>query len=412
MAQASGFALIENSASGQGNAYAGAAAHVTDASTIFFNPAGMMRLEGDSISIAGHFIMPDASFTNNGSTHGPGGLGGLLTPADDDGGASAFVPNFYWVKTIDEQMKFGLGIQTTFGLATKYKNGWTGQYHAVETDLKTVNLNPSIAYQVNDKLSVGGGLDFVIGEIIFTSAIPLSNLAAVPDGFADLEADNFSDPGFGFNFGLQYEIDMNTIIGASFRSEIDLDFSGDADFTVPAFVAPGFPDGGLTSSVTLPASLALSVAKKMDKITYLADITWTGWSSFDELRIVYDSGVPSDTVTTQSWEDTLRYSVGFDYQYSDKMVLRSGLAYDETPIPSPERRTARIPGNDRTWLSFGLTYMLDDQSSIDVGYSHLFIDDTEINNTLETSDPRLNATLTGTYTASVDILSVQWNKKF
>jgi len=409
MAQASGFALIENSASGQGNAYAGAAAHVTDASTIFFNPAGMMRLEGDSISIAGHFIMPDASFTNNGSTHGPGGLGGLLTTADDDGGSSAFVPNFYWVKTIDEQMKFGLGIQTSFGLSTKYKKGWTGQYHAVETDLKTVNLNPSIAYQVNDKLSVGGGLDFVIGEIIFTSAIDFSNLGPFPDGFADLEADNYSDPGLGFNFGLQYEIGMNTIIGASYRSEIDLDFSGDADFTV---TVPGFPDGGLTSSVTLPASLALSVAKKMDKITYLADITWTGWSSFDELLIEYDRGMPEDTLTTQDWDDTLRYSVGFDYQYSEKMVLRSGLAYDETPIPSPERRTARIPGNDRTWLSFGLTYMLDDQSSIDVGYSHLFIDDTEINNTLESSNSGLNATLTGTYTASVDILSVQWNKKF
>ena len=410
MAQAGGFGLIENSASGQGNAYAGAAAHVTDASTIFFNPAGMMQLEGDSISIAGHFIMPDASFTNNGSVHGTPGVGGPLTTADDDGGVNAFVPNFYWVKTIDEQMKFGLGVQTTFGLATEYKKGWTGQYHAVETDLKTVNLNPSIAYQVNDKLSVGGGLDFVIGEIIFTSAIDFSNLnPALPDGFADLTADNYSDPGLGFNFGLQYEIDMNTIIGASFRSEIDLDFSGDADFTVPV---PGFPDGGLTSTVTLPASLALSVAKKMDKITYLADITWTGWSSFDELRIVYDSGVPSPTVTTEDWDDTFRYSVGFDYQYSDKMVLRSGLAYDETPIPSPERRTARIPGNDRTWLSFGLTYMLDDQSSIDVGYSHLFIDDTEINNTLETINSGLNATLTGTYTASVDILSVQWNKKF
>jgi len=416
MAQASGFALIENSASGQGNAYAGAAAHVTDASTIFFNPAGMMRLEGDSISIAGHFIMPDASFTNNGSTHGPGGLGTTLTQADDDGGASAFVPNFYWVKTIDEQMKFGLGVQTTFGLATKYAAGWTGQYHAVETDLKTINLNPSIAYQVNGKLSLGGGLDIVIGEVILTSAIDLSNINGGPDGFADLTADIYSDPGLGFNFGLQYEIDMNTIIGASYRSEIDLDFSGDADFTVPVPFGPFgtaiFLDTGIDASITVPASLSLSVARKKDKITYLADITWTGWSSFDELRIVYDNPAQPDTVTTESWDDTYRYSVGFDYQYSDTMILRSGLAYDETPIPSPERRTPRIPGNDRTWLSFGLTYMLDDQSSIDVGYSHLFIDDAEINNTLETIDPRLNATLTGTYKASVDILSVQWNKKF
>jgi long-chain fatty acid transport protein len=418
MAQASCFALIEQSASGQGNAYAGAAAHVTDASTIFFNPAGMMRLEGDSISIAGHFIMPESSFTNSGSALNPAAGGGPLTGQDDDGGANAFVPNFYWVKSLDDEMKFGLGVQTTFGLATKYEADWVGRYHAVETELKTVNINPSIAYQVNDQLSIGGGLDLVLAEVIFSSAIDGGTLLGAPqtaDGFADLEADNFSDPGFGINVGLQYMLSSDTVFGASFRSEIDLDVSGNADFTVPPPLAGAFPDGGLTASVTLPASLALSVAKKMDKITYLADITWTGWSSFDELRIVYDSGTPSDTVTTQDWDDTLRYSIGFDYQYSDKMVLRSGLAYDETPIPSAERRTARIPGNDRTWLSFGLTYMLNDQSSIDVGYSHLFIDDTEINNTLEVEPPggpALNATLTGTYSASVDILSVQWNKKF
>jgi long-chain fatty acid transport protein len=418
MAQAGGFGLLENSASGQGNAFAGAAAHVTDASTIFFNPAGMMRLEGDSISIAGHFIMPESSFTNNGSALNPAAGGGPLTGFDDDGGASAFVPNFYWVKTIDEQMKFGLGVQTSFGLATEYDQGWVGRYHAIETDLKTVNINPSIAYQVNEQLSIGGGLDLVIADIIFTSEIDAGTLLGAPqtmDGFADLEADNFSDPGFGINVGLQYLLNADTVFGASFRSEIDIDMSGNADFTVPAPLAGAFPDGGLTSSVTLPASLSLSVAKKMDKITYLADITWTGWSSFDELRIVYDSGTPSDTVTTQDWDDTFRYSIGFDYQYSDKMVLRSGLAYDETPIQSPERRTARIPGNDRTWLSFGLTYILNDQSSVDVGYSHLFIDDTEIDNTLEVAPPggpALNATLTGTYTASVDILSVQWNKKF
>jgi len=106
VAQASGFGLLENSASGQGNAYAGAAAHVTDASTIFFNPAGMMRLEGDSISIAGHFIAPDASFTNNGSTPSPAlpapPFPALLMGPNDDGGVSAFVPNFYWVKTLDD----------------------------------------------------------------------------------------------------------------------------------------------------------------------------------------------------------------------------------------------------------------------------------------------------------------------
>ena len=206
LAQASGFALIENSASGQGNAYAGAAAHVTDGSTIFFNPAGMMRLEGDSLTLAGHFIMPSSEFANNGSTINPAlspPFPPLLGGPDDDGGASAFVPNLYWVKTIDEQMKFGLGFQTLFGLATKYDENWVGRYHAVETDLKTFNINPSVAYQVNEKLSVGGGIDMVIGDIKFTNAIDFGSICAslgpipgcsVPqgfDGFADLEGDNF-----------------------------------------------------------------------------------------------------------------------------------------------------------------------------------------------------------------------------
>ena len=434
MAQASGFGLLENSASGQGNAFAGAAAHTTDASTIFFNPAGMMRLEGDQLSIAGHIINPESSFTNSGSTATPAFGSPLLIGIDDDGGASAFVPNFYWVKTLDNEMKFGLGVQTSFGLAIKYDRGWVGRYHAVETDLKTININPSIAYQVNDQLSVGGGLDVVLADVIFTSAIDIGAIctaaagAGTPfpgclttpqtnDGFADLTADNLSDPGFGFNFGLQYEVDMNTVLGVSYRSEIDLEVEGTADFTLPANAAAIpigaslFLDTGINAKVTTPASLSLSASRKAGKVTYLADITWTGWSSFEELRIVYDNPMQPDTVTTQSWDDTFRYSVGFDYQYSDNMILRSGIAYDETPIPSPERRTARIPGNDRTWLSFGLSYILDDQSSVDVGYSHLFIDDTGINNTLEAAVP-LDATLTGSYSASVDILSVQWNKTF
>ena len=425
MAQASGFALIENSASGQGNAYAGAAAHTTDGSTIFFNPAGMMRLEGDSISIAGHFISPDSSFTNDGTSSVNPLLGGaLLTGPDDDGGSNAIVPNLYWVKTIDEQMKFGLGVQTLFGLATEYDSNWVGRYHAVETDLKTFNINPSIAYQVNEKLSIGGGIDLVVADITFTNAIDFGSICAansigpcaVPqahDGFADLEGDNFSDPSFGFNFGLQYLIAADTIFGLSYRSEIDVDLSGDADFTVPVSATLGplgtvlFIDTGIEAGLTLPASLALSVAHKADKFTYLADITWTGWSSFDELRIMFDNPAQADAVTPENWEDTLRYSIGFDYQYQSNMVLRAGLAYDETPIPSAELRTPRVPGNDRTWLSFGLTYTIDSESSIDVGYSHLFIDDVPINNADATG-----AILSGEYEASVDILSVQWNKSF
>ena len=234
------------------------------------------------------------------------------------------------------------------------------------------------------------------------------------DGFADLSGDNLSDPAFGFNFGLQYLITPVTNLGVSYRSEIDLEFEGTADFMVPAgatFLTAGgrFSDSAISAGVTLPASLALSVSHTVEKVTYLADVTWTGWSSFDELRIDYANPLQPDSVTTENWNDTLRYSVGFDYQYTDKMVLRSGVALDQTPVPNAERRTARIPGNDRKWVSFGLTYLLDEDLTLDVGYSHLFIKDVQINNEYESSIPTLESTQKGEYKASVNILSAQLN---
>jgi long-chain fatty acid transport protein len=423
---ASGFALIENGASGQGNAYAGSAAHAIDASTVFFNPAGMMQLEKDHFSIAGHYIKPNSSFTNQGSTAAVILGRTALTGSDDDGGLAAFVPNLYWVKSVDQQTKMGLGVQTLFGLATKYDDAWVGRYHAVETDLKTLNINPSIAFQVNSQMAIGGGIDMVFGDIVFSNAIDfgaicvalgLASATCSPqatDGFADLSGDNLSDPAFGFNFGLQYLITPATNLGVSYRSEIDLEFEGTADFMVPAgatFLTAGgrFSDSAISAGVTLPASLALSVSHTVEKVTYLADVTWTGWSSFDELRIDYANPLQPDSVTTENWNDTLRYSVGFDYQYTDKIVLRSGVALDQTPVPNAERRTARIPGNDRKWVSFGLTYLLDEDLTLDVGYSHLFIKDVQINNEYESSIPTLESTQKGEYKASVDILSAQLN---
>ncbi len=417
--QASGFALIENSASGQGNAYAGAAAHTNDASAVYFNPAGMMRLEGDQLVFAGHFVSPDSSFSNNGSVNSSTVGGGPIAGINDDGGFDALVPNFYWVTSIDDSMNFGLGVNSPFGLAIKYNDTWAGRYHAVESDLKIININPSVGYRVNDQLTVGGGLDLMLADVTLSSAVDFAALLGqtpgTDDGFVELTGDNLSDPAYGFNFGLQYDLSDRTTLGASYRSEVDVDVDGDADFSVPAsaalLVATGrFIDTGLKASITLPASLSLSVAHDIDDITFLADITWTGWSSFDELRIKFDNASQPDGVTTESWDDTLRYSVGLDYQYSPTVTLRGGIAFDETPVPSPERRTPRLPGNDRTWLSFGASYVLDETLSIDIGYSHLFVDDTKINNELESNaSDNVKATLTGNYDASVDILSVQLN---
>lgn len=413
-AQAAGFQLIENNASGQGNAYAGAAAIAEDASTVWFNPAGMMRLKKTETLVAGHFINPSSEFANNGSVFNDGSST-PLTGGNDDGGSPALVANFYHVADVDKQMKWGVGITTPFGLATVYDDQWVGRYHAVESDLRTININPSIAYKVDDKLSVGGGINVMLADVIFTNAIDFGSLLGAPgavDGFADLEADNFGSLSIGFNLGLLYDVSKATRIGVAYRSEIDIEVEGEAVFTVPTAAAPvqstgAFTNSALEAEVTLPQALSFSVAHEVDNMTWLADVTWTGWSSFEELRIRYANPAQPDSVTTENWEDSLRYSIGVDMKIDDKTTYRAGIAYDETPVPNDALRTPRVPDNSRTWISVGGTWVMDKNLTLDVGYSHLFISDTRINNQFESSQAPLNHTLTGTYSATVDILSTQ-----
>lgn len=421
---ASGFAVTEKSASAQGNSYAGVAASAEDASTVWSNPAGMMKLDGNQIVVGGHFIIPDSTFTNQGSTNADGSdLLDLSGANGDDAFADAFVPNFYWVTAVNEEMMFGLGINAPYGLVTEYDDTWAGRYHSVKSDLKTVNFNPSIAFQGSDKLSVGVGLNIMLVDVNLTSAVDFGALLNSPgaaDGFADLEGDNLNginDLAYGLNIGLMYDLTPNTTLGLAYRSEMDVEVEGSATFKVPTAAAPvlasgSFVNTGLTAAITLPQSLSLSVAHDYGELKVLADITWTGWSSFEELRIKYDNPDQPDSWTTEEWEDTFRYSLGVDWQYTDKVTLRSGIAYDETAVPSAERLTPRIPGNDRTWLSFGGTYVVNPEFTVDIGYSHIFISDTKINNTFESGQPALAATLTGTYEdTSADILSAQlrWN---
>ena len=443
-AQASGFALIEMNANGQGNAYAGAAAHTLNASTVYFNPAGMMSLEGEQISVVAHYIDPSSDFENRGSALATTPIlgassGAALSGDEDDGGEGAFVPNFYWVKPLDDKMSFGLGFNSPFGLKTEYEDDWVGRYHAILSDLKTININPSLGYRVSDKVSIGGGINVMLADVELSQALDFGSVCAfllfqgvapaaacnspgdsATDGLGELEGDNFDQVALGFNLGLTYMVSNMTTIGVAYRSAVDIEVEGKADFSYatnplvePIITGAGlFTDTDIEAEVTLPASLSFSVAHQVDKFTWLADMTWTGWSSFDELRIEFDNPNQPDSVTTEDWDDTMRYSIGFDYQYSDSLILRAGLALDETPIPSRQRRTARIPGNDREWISLGLTYMASNNLSFDVGYSHLLIDDTDIDNTLESAVPTVNAELTGEYEAEVDILSAQLNWTF
>lgn len=406
-AQAAGFALIEQNASGMGNAYAGGAAIAGDASTIFFNPAGMTYIDGTQAVGALHLIKPNAEFKNDGSL--PGGFGTpFVKPLGDEGpdaGDLAFVPNFYLMTKLTPSVSVGVGVNAPFGLKTEYNDDeWVGRFQADKSEVKTININPSIAFKVNDRLSLGFGFSVMRAEATLTRAV---NFGPFGEGSTEVKGDDW---GFGYNMGAIYQATNDTRFGVAYRSKVKQRLDGDVKFDIPAGVpAPFQPEeGGVKAGVDLPETFSASVFSHLnDKWDVMADVTWTRWSRFKELRIVRDNG-DLLALTPENWENTMRYSIGANYHYNDAIVLRAGLAYDEEAIKD-EFRTARIPGNDRKWLSLGAGYKLSAVSRFDVGYSHLFISDAEIDDN-QLADG--NGRLTGDYEGSVDILSLQYTHNF
>lgn len=383
---AAGFALIEQNASGLGNAYAGAAAVAQDASTVYFNPAGMSLLPDHQLVMVGHLFRPRVEFS--GTSVVGGGQGG-------DAGDWALVPNFYYAFRATPRLHLGIGVNAPFGLKTEYDPDWLGRYQALKSEVKTINVNPSIAYKVTDTFSIGAGLS--VQRIEAT----LTNDAGRP-GLAKVEGDDY---GWGFNLGALWQPTPNTRVGLSYRSEIDYSLEGQISFSRASFM-----NGPIEADVTLPDSASLSLFHKLNpRWDLLADVTWTGWSDFDKLAIYRTSGTLL-SYTPEHWENAMRYSLGLTWHMSDKLSLRGGLAYDEAVV-SDAYRTPRIPDGARTWVAVGGQYRLSPQAAIDFGYAHLFVPEVGINSPAPGTIPASPA-LTGSYDSSADIFSVQYTHTF
>ena len=385
-ASSAGFSLIEESASGLGNAFAGGAASAEDASTVFFNPAGMTRLSGTQLSVVMHAIKPTVRFSNAGSA-GTGVNGG-------DAGSWALVPNFYVVTELSPTLRAGLGISSPFGLKTDYDANWIGRFQAIKSDMKTININPALAYKINDQLSVGAGLNAQYISAELTNAVRLPGNA---EGFAQVKGDDWS---FGYNLGVLYEVNQSTRFGLAYRTDVRHKLEGDVTFSGPFVFAQ---NGPINAEITLPETVSLSAFRQINpQWAVMSDVTWTRWSRFQELRILRSTGALV-SLTPENWEDTYRFAIGASYQQSDKLKLRGGVAYDQAPV-TDSNRTARIPDADRTWLSVGASYQFTATSSIDVGYAHVFVANAAINSG--------TPALVGEYSNSVDILSAQYNHRF
>jgi long-chain fatty acid transport protein len=423
-ARASGFALNEMSAASVANAHAGGAAAAEDLGTIFYNPAGLTRLPGRQVMVVGSAIRTSIEFENRRSVSAAG------TPLAGGNGGNAgswsLVPALYYAMDIDPRLRFGIGIQAPFGLITEYNDNWVGRYQALKSELTSVNINPTLAYKVNDRLSVGAGISAQYVDVEISRAIDFGSACVGTLGLAPCAASGFTpqardgrvtvdgdDWGYGFNLGALYSLDAKTRLGVAYRSKISHTLTGDANFTRPAGLpaplaaAPVFRNTGARAGLDLPESLNLSAYVELDpKWSLMGDIQWMRWSRFEELRVHFDNGAP-DSVTPEHWRNTVRVALGANYRYNDRWKLRGGIAYDPTPVRD-EFRTPRIPDADRTWLSFGAQYKQSKNGVWDFGYAHLFVKDSSINK----AEPPLGGTLIGDYQNHVNILSVQYRHMF
>ena len=411
---AAGFNLVEQSAT-MGNAFAGGAATAEDASTIYFNPAGMTYLPENQVVISAHAARPVVNFNNDGShtTSGPATSGG----DGGDGGSWAFIPNIYFEKTITPDVRLGIGLSSLFGLKTEYDKDWVGRYQAIKSDLKTISMNPSIAFKANDHISLGFGVSAMRAEAELTNAVDFGTLTKVPslfqkrDGLASIKG---NDWGFGWNAGTIWQVSEGTRIGLSYRSQIHQRLDGTVSFSnVPGKLAsnPAFARSGITAKLVTPDSLNLSIFHKLNNQWDISgDIVWTGWSTFKNLSVVRDNGKNVASIP-QNWENAIRVAAGAAYQFSDALKLRAGIAYDESPVLD-KFRNPRIPDSDRIWLSLGSSYKITPTSNINFAYTHIFFKTSTQNKLTDSAVPTLRDTLKGNYDNYANILSAQYNYSF
>jgi long-chain fatty acid transport protein len=354
------------------------------------------------------------------------GLGDPILSGGSGGSAGswAFVPNVYFATDISSHIKIGLGINSPFGLKTEYDRRWVGRYDAIKSDLKTINFNPALAYQVNDMLSLGFGINAQYISAELSNAVDFGSICAMAgaamcampqarDGILELKGNDLS---WGYNLGLLLEPVPGTRLGLAYRSRVAHQLKGDAKFSnVPDELSalPDLADGSINADITMPETASVSILYQLnDHWSVMGDVLWTRWSQFKELRVERSNGSLIG-VTPERWHNTLRYALGATYKHNDDWKLRFGVAYDQTPV-SEALLTPRIPDQSRWVVGLGANFKVSAANSLDIGYLHIFMKDASLNlsNPLVPEQPALTRSLTGGYDSDVDVLSVQFTHKF
>lgn len=369
---AGSFYLQEQSVRGAGRAFSGEAAD-RGVGSLWWNPASIAR-SGRELSVGLHAIKIDSEVRNTGSyvTY-PGGVNvPVVNPRNTevDPIESGLVPNFAFATPIGDRFALGVSVAAPYNFTTKYEQGSFARYDALTSELRSGDASLTLAYQVNDWLDVGAGLNAQYVKAKLTSAMP-SVSPLLPDGSSSLEGDGWD---FGWNVGAQVHKGPWDF-GLSYRSKIEHELDGDVAIALTGPLAPNSVTTSGTASFNTPWFASASVRYAVnDKLTLNAQVNRIGWSEFQAITVEYPNG---GDVIHQNYKDVTTGAIGLDYAISDKTTLRAGVGYDPTPTRD-SLRTARIPDADRWLLSVGGSTEVTEGVTFDAGLTYIAFSDSTI----------------------------------
>lgn len=393
-ADAAGFYIQEQSVKGLGYAFSGSVTSLDDASTIYFNPAGMTRLNGAQMNAAAHILAPDSDLTNNGSSNA---LGAPIGENPGNPYDAETVPNLFAATPIlDERAWIGVGITAPFGLANDYGETWFGRFDSTETELLTIDFQPSVAFEATEWLSVGLGLNVQYADAELKSVV-----RDVQEGISTLKGNDIS---FGYTVGLLATPYENWDIGVNYRSGITHELDGSISLIGTA--VSDFSTSG-TATLGLPDVATFGVGHDLNEdLRLMAQATWFGWNNFENITARNDAGATISQVV-QNYRTTWAFAVGAEYDLNEDWTVRGGYQFDQTPTRD-QYRTSRTPDGDRNWFSAGATYQLKDNLELDMAATYINISEERINVTRNSGA----ANVVGNTDGSVGIFALGLNYKF
>jgi long-chain fatty acid transport protein len=430
-AMSSAFQLWEQDGASVGNYHAGRSAEANDATTSFYNPAGITRIKNQQIVVGDVGILSEIKY------RGTVGVGlrlpsGTVLPvgatqnAVAQGGRFSQLPNFYYVAPLSPNLGFGLSVNAPFGLRTDYGRDTALRYAATKSQIQVVDVSPSIGFNITKQLSFGLGFD------VQKMAAEFDQMGTIGAGTDSYSTSKGWGTAYGYHLGGLFEFTPDTRVGIAFNSQVVHHIRGTSRLVGPiANAANGVPtgrpsviySGNANAHVTVPSYLTLSGFHKVnEKWAVMSSVVFTQWSVIQNLTLqslaAATTGfippatifpVPSTTtsvVMPTHYRNTWNVSVGANYYATDKIMLRSGLGFDQTPVRNTYR-DVRIPDNNRIAVAFGGHYKATKTLGFDLGWTHLFMAGTSGVNPPTSIDGGQTVTTHGTVQASADVFGAQ-----